>query len=96
VSRLLTNNHTATLYHSLCVLQADVILAVTCAIRENAESKIWNRLDYFKSLKKKRSNLRPPLKIGVLGMVFDSLHKSLVLVGVSRLCVALQAVWQSA
>lgn len=49
--------------------QADVILAVTCSIRENAEFKIWNRLDYFKSIKKKRSRHLPPLKIGVLGKI---------------------------
>ncbi len=50
--------------------QADVILAVTCSIRENAEKKIWNRLDFFKSLKKKRSRDLPPLKIGLLGKDF--------------------------
>ena len=49
-----------------------MILAVTCAIRENAEFKIWNRLDFFKSLKKKRSRLLPPLKVGVLGKTFMS------------------------
>ena len=51
-----------------CLLQADVILAVTCAIRENAERKIWSRLDYFRSLKRKRSRHRPPLKVGLLGI----------------------------
>jgi tRNA-2-methylthio-N6-dimethylallyladenosine synthase len=32
---------------------ADLILANTCAIRENAESKVWNRLQYFQSIRKK-------------------------------------------
>ena len=36
--------------------QADVILVNTCAIREKAEQKIWDRLDYFKSLKRKQRN----------------------------------------
>lgn len=44
-----------------------MILAVTCSIRENAENKIWNRLDYFKSLKRKRPKILPPLKVGLLG-----------------------------
>lgn len=32
---------------------ADVILANTCAIRDNAEHKIWHRIGYFNSLKVK-------------------------------------------
>ena len=34
--------------------KADVILINTCAIRENAESKIWQRLRYFNSFEKNR------------------------------------------
>lgn len=46
--------------HSPCddLLDADVILTNTCAIRENAEIKIWNRLDYFQSLREKNRILR--------------------------------------
>lgn len=49
--------------------QADVILAVTCAIRENAERKVWARLDLFRQMKLRRSLQveRPPLQVGVLG-----------------------------
>ena len=32
---------------------ADIILTNTCAVRENAESKVWNRLAYFQSMRKK-------------------------------------------
>jgi Uncharacterized protein family UPF0004 len=50
-------------------LQADVILVMTCAIREGAEQKIWKRLEFIKSLKKLRlkDQSLPPLKIGILG-----------------------------
>ena len=33
---------------------ADVVLVNTCAIRENAEQRIWQRLDVFKRLKADR------------------------------------------
>ena len=45
-----------------------MILAVTCAIRDNAERKIWSRLDYFRSLKRKRLRTMPPLRVGLLGV----------------------------
>jgi len=35
---------------------ADVVLLNTCAIRDNAESKIWQRLGYFKNMKLERKN----------------------------------------
>jgi MiaB/RimO family radical SAM methylthiotransferase len=35
--------------------QADLILTNTCAIRENAEQKVWNRLDFYQSLKEKKA-----------------------------------------
>jgi MiaB/RimO family radical SAM methylthiotransferase len=36
------------------VEEADLILVNTCAIRENAEAKIWHRLGYFNSLRRER------------------------------------------
>lgn len=32
---------------------ADVILVNTCSIRENAEQRVWGRLDVFKQIKRK-------------------------------------------
>uniref|UniRef100_A0A8C8TUG7 CDK5 regulatory subunit associated protein 1 n=1 Tax=Peromyscus maniculatus bairdii TaxID=230844 RepID=A0A8C8TUG7_PERMB len=47
--------------------EADVILLVTCSIREKAEQTIWNRLHQLKALKTKRPRSRVPLRIGILG-----------------------------
>ena len=45
-----------------------MILTMTCAIRDNAEKKVWTRLDHFKQLKMQRKfSCLPPLKVGVLG-----------------------------
>ena len=52
------------------LFQADVILIMTCSIREGAEQKIWKKLHYLKKLKSKRKSVRKggiPMKIGVLG-----------------------------
>lgn len=53
--------------------KADVILVMTCAIREGAETKIWNKLfSSLRALKKKRLKEvdKPAVKIGVLGLYF--------------------------
>ena len=56
------------------ILQADVILLMTCAIREGAEDKVWSRLEYFKSLKRKRQGQSTaPVTIGILGIVSETL-----------------------
>lgn len=46
--------------------------------RDNAEKKVWSRLDYFKSLKRSRSRAMPPLKVGVLGCMAERLKKQLL------------------
>ncbi|KAK8389788.1 hypothetical protein O3P69_009055 [Scylla paramamosain] len=60
--------------------KADVVLVMTCAIREGAEDKVWNKLEYLRALKKKRLGKKnvPPLKIGVLGCMAERLKKKLV------------------
>jgi len=54
--------------------EADLVLLNTCAIREHAEEKIWQRLKYFQSLKARR----PHLMVGVLGCMAERLRKKLI------------------
>ena len=58
-------------YNSTKVLDdADIILVITCAIREGAEQKIWSRLRYFRYLMNKKRFLGSShVKIGLLGIV---------------------------
>lgn len=53
---------------------ADVILVNTCSIRENAETRVWGRLDLFRQKKKKK----PSLLIGVLGCMAERLKDKLL------------------
>ena len=54
---------------------ADVILIMTCSIRENAEQKIWNRLKDFILYKKLNKNSP---QIGVLGCMAERLKDKIV------------------
>uniref|UniRef100_A0A671EIB6 CDK5 regulatory subunit associated protein 1 n=1 Tax=Rhinolophus ferrumequinum TaxID=59479 RepID=A0A671EIB6_RHIFE len=58
--------------------EADVILLVTCSIREKAEQTIWNRLHQLKVLKTKRPRSRGPLKIGILGCMAERLKEEIL------------------
>ncbi len=53
---------------------ADLILVNTCSIRENAETRVMNRLGHFK--KTKREN--PGLIIGVLGCMAERMRETLL------------------
>ncbi|CAH1955497.1 unnamed protein product [Acanthoscelides obtectus] len=55
------------------LIEADVILILTCAIRDSAEEKIWGRLGFLKGLKRTRKKDRPSLKIGLLGCMAERL-----------------------
>lgn len=47
--------------------EADAIFLNTCSVRDNAEKRIWNKLDLYNSYKKKNKNLI----IGVLGCMAE-------------------------
>lgn len=52
---------------------ANIILVNTCSIRENAEKRIWSRLNWFKQFKDKNSAI-----IGVLGCMAERLKEELI------------------
>jgi tRNA-N(6)-(isopentenyl)adenosine-37 thiotransferase enzyme MiaB len=56
------------------VSQADVVLLNTCAIRDNAEGKVWTRLAQLKGLKE----THPGLTVGVLGCMAERLKHRLL------------------
>uniref|UniRef100_A0A4W5K723 Mitochondrial tRNA methylthiotransferase CDK5RAP1 n=1 Tax=Hucho hucho TaxID=62062 RepID=A0A4W5K723_9TELE len=57
---------------------ADVVLLVTCSIREKAEQTIWNRLRQLTAMKKRRLKTSVPMKIGVLGCMAERLKSELL------------------
>ena len=54
--------------------EADVVLINTCSIRENAETRVRNRLTEFKH----RKEQNPDLVVGILGCMAERLKKSLL------------------
>lgn len=54
--------------------EADVVLLNTCAIRDNAEQRVRNRLQFFKSLKQRKPNM----VVGVLGCMAERLRDQLL------------------
>lgn len=53
---------------------ADVVFVNTCAVRENAEQRIYGRLGDFKHFK----NFNPGMVVGVLGCMAERLRKDLM------------------
>ncbi len=56
------------------ISEADAIFLNTCSIRDNAEQKIWNRLEALYAMKKKR----PKLIIGVMGCMAERTRNELI------------------
>lgn len=55
-------------------LEADVVFINTCAVRDNAESRIWGRLRELKHQKKKN----PGMIVGVMGCMAERLKSQLL------------------
>ncbi len=53
---------------------ADIVLINTCAIRDNAEQRVWGRLRELKGIK----NKRPALLVGVIGCMAERLKEQLL------------------
>lgn len=53
---------------------ADIILVNTCSIRENAETKVWNRLKEFRGLKSQKESLT----VGVLGCMAERIKDQII------------------
>ena len=53
--------------------EADVIMANTCSVRDNAEQRIWGRIDQFNLQRKSR-----PVIIGILGCMAERLKDKLL------------------
>lgn len=53
--------------------EADAVLLNTCSIRDNAEQKIYHRLEFFQSLKKKKH-----LIVGVVGCMAERVKEELI------------------
>ena len=54
--------------------EADLVMANTCSIRDNAEQRIWGRIDVFNQLRKKR----PGLLVGIAGCMAERLKDKLL------------------
>jgi tRNA-2-methylthio-N6-dimethylallyladenosine synthase len=53
---------------------ADIIFVNTCSIRENAETRVWNRLKEFRSLKKEKNHLT----VGVMGCMAERIKEKII------------------
>ncbi|KAF0304142.1 CDK5 regulatory subunit-associated protein 1 [Amphibalanus amphitrite] len=60
------------------ISEADVVLIMTCSIREGAETKIWNKLENYKRLKASKGYTGSQFKVGVLGCMAERLRQRLV------------------
>ncbi len=62
------------------IKESDVVLVMTCAVREGAEEKIWNRLEYLKYLKRRRAEhkSKPQMMIAIIGCMAERLKTKIV------------------
>lgn len=60
--------------HTEDIEKGDLLLINTCSIRDNAEQRVWGRLDQFKQYKKKD----PSKIIGIIGCMAERLKEELL------------------
>ena len=58
----------------LSMEEADVIMANTCSVRDNAEQRIWGRIELFNKFRK----ARPGVLVGILGCMAERLKDKLL------------------
>ena len=56
---------------------ADLILANTCSVRDNAEQRIWGRIEQFHKMKENR----PEVVVGIVGCMAERLKDKLLETG---------------
>ena len=59
------------------ISEADVILANTCSVRDNAEQRIWGRLEQFH----KQKENRPQVVVGIVGCMAERLKDKILETG---------------
>ncbi|RLU23079.1 hypothetical protein DMN91_005357 [Ooceraea biroi] len=65
--------------HTQSLDDADIVLLVTCSIRDGAEQKIWNKLETLNHMKKKKKAiLGSSMKIGLLGCMAERLKTKIL------------------
>jgi len=57
--------------------EADLMMANTCSVRDNAEQRIWGRIEVFNQARKKR----PDLLVGIVGCMAERLKDKLLETG---------------
>ncbi|KAJ3274189.1 hypothetical protein HK104_004156, partial [Borealophlyctis nickersoniae] len=69
LNRILTNSGYT---HTSNLADAQVVLLITCAVRDNAEAKVWRRLEQLQATRRKGT------KIGLLGCMAERLKMKLL------------------
>jgi tRNA-2-methylthio-N6-dimethylallyladenosine synthase len=54
--------------------EADIIFVNTCSIRENAETRVWNRLKEFRAIKREKKHLT----VGVMGCMAERVKEKII------------------
>ncbi|XP_078050145.1 CDK5RAP1-like protein [Augochlora pura] len=55
--------------------EANIILLITCSIRDSAEQKVWHKLQHFSDVKKK---VKSKVKVGLLGCMAERLKDKIL------------------